>query len=54
MGPLRYHIWREGAGFAWDVLAEDLTVVAKGHAVDLVSARVAAMLAILRNADPAD
>jgi hypothetical protein len=47
MRPLRYHVRQESTGFAWELLTEDLTIVAKGHEIDAVKARAAAMLAVL-------
>lgn len=39
---------QEPAGFIWELLTEDLTIVAKGYEVDAVKARAAAMLVALR------
>jgi hypothetical protein len=51
MAQLKYRLHREGDGFSWELRAEDGAVLVKGFETSAIKARVAAMLAAVRETE---
>ncbi len=48
MGHLKYRVRQDGAGYVWEVFADDGRPLAKGVEVDSVKARAAALAVGMR------